>query len=101
MGKDRLLGMKKILKLELDEAAYFALHGAIMLAKDGEYHRGKFTMEIPEGMYEEIKKQPLVNYRDYMKKRKKLKEKVKKIFYINPKNSHKSNREKQIRLNKS
>lgn len=72
----------RIIKANLDKAAYYLLKGAILTTI--ERRRGLdvaslYTLEVPEEVNEQIKAQPLVGYQAYMAKRRKLKYKDRKM----------------------
>ena len=75
--------MSKNRKL-LDDAAYYCLNGATVTQIIGNGKGAVFVMDIPDDVWHTIKQKPLVNYKEYLKKRSKLKSKQSKAFGITP-----------------
>lgn len=73
--------MSKIIKADLNTAAYYMLYGAELIAVDIKSTGWVFELEKPADMFQLIQYQPLVNHIAYMKKRRKLKEKIDKFTH--------------------
>ena len=60
-------------RVTLDEAAYYCLYGAKIISIGGNPYNSVFRLELSKKILETIKAQPLVNFKEYMNKRKKIK----------------------------